>query len=319
MGTVAWVVGGHGLLGSAIVHGLSRRQDTNVLLTHIRWSDTERSVNDLLAGAWDWLNRSEASRFDLYWAAGAGITSTSKELLAQEVEVFDRFLQGITGLLADEAKDVGVFLASSAGGVYAGSARPPFTEETIPAPISEYGVAKLAMEQQLAHFADEAGARVYIARIANLYGPGQRIDKPQGFISHLCRSFLTKSPIAVYVSLDTMRDYIYVDDAAEIVVRGMDLLHAHEGESRVVLKNICSGAPATLGNVLRQAKLVFKRTPAILIAPSVLSAGQVVDLRITSTVWTELEQLPRRSLLIGLVQTRASMELQMSSMRLPSA
>ena len=74
------------------------------------------------------------------------------------------------------------------------------------------------MESRAHRWAVESGGRVVVGRIANLYGPAQGLEKPQGLISHLIKSHLPRVPISIYVSLDTMRDYIYAADCAELVV-----------------------------------------------------------------------------------------------------
>ena len=122
----------------------------------------------------------------------------------------------------------GLFLASSAGGVYAGSTGAPFTEHTPPAPISPYGLAKLRSEEVATAFAVRTGTALLVGRLANLYGPGQDLDKPQGLISQLCRAQLTRQPLSVYVSLDTRRDYLFVDDAAAMAVSALGAVTPRE-------------------------------------------------------------------------------------------
>jgi UDP-glucose 4-epimerase len=168
---------------------------------------------------------------------------------------------------------------------------------------------KLVMEQLVAELAEATGARGVLGRISTLYGPGQRIDKPQGFVAHLCKSFLTRRPMTIYVPLDTMRDYIYADDAAEVIVAAMARVIAGDYAGQAVTKNIASHVPTTLGHVLHESTLVFKHRPDIILTASAMARGQVHDLRIESTTWPELNDIPRRSLLVGLAQTRASMEL----------
>ena len=120
----------------------------------------------------------------------------------------------------------GFFLASSAGGVYAGASGPPFTEHTEPAPISAYGRAKLRSEEIATEFAVRTSTALLVGRLANLYGPGQNLDKPQGLVSQLCLAQLTRQPLTVYVPLDTMRDYLFVDDAAAMAVAGLGAVTA---------------------------------------------------------------------------------------------
>ena len=64
------------------------------------------------------------------------------------------------------------------------------------------------MEADLRRFAAATGTAVLVGRIANLYGPGQNLAKPQGLVSQLCLANLTGQPLSIYVSLDTLRDYL---------------------------------------------------------------------------------------------------------------
>jgi hypothetical protein len=48
----------------------------------------------------------------------------------------------------------------------------------------------------------------------------------------------------------------------------------------------------------------------VALASSALAQGQVHDLRISSVIWPELNDIPRRSLVVGLSQTRAALEAQ---------
>ena len=308
-----WVVGSGGLLGSAIVRRLVSRPDTVLIDQRVRWGDVEQSLEDLRVGIRNWLSTEGANRFELVWAAGAAVTSTTRTELDAELDVLRWFIALVAESLAScgLADATSMFLASSAGGVYAGARGAPFTELTEARAASPYGETKLAMESLVTDFARTAGVRVLVGRISNLYGPGQRIEKPQGFVSQLCKSMLSRKPMAVYVSLDTMRDYIFADDAAETVVRCLARLADSEYAGNVLVKNIASHVPTTLGHILHEARLVFKRRPDVILAWSSMAAGQVRDLRIDSVTWPDLNDLPRRTLIVGLAETKASMELQM--------
>jgi uncharacterized SAM-binding protein YcdF (DUF218 family) len=78
----------------------------------------------------------------------------------------------------------------------------------VPRPLAPYGEVKLGMEEALRAAAAEIGAAALVGRISNLYGPGQDLSKPQGLISRVCIAHLTRAPLPVMVSLDTMRDYL---------------------------------------------------------------------------------------------------------------
>ena len=79
----------------------------------------------------------------------------------------------------------GLFVASSAGGVYAGSSDPPFTERSVPRPISPYGRQSWNTSVSATLWGEAHGIPVLIGRIANLYGPGQDMSKAQGLVSQL--------------------------------------------------------------------------------------------------------------------------------------
>ena len=53
---------------------------------------------------------------------------------------------------------------------------------------------------------------VLIGRIANLYGPGQNLAKAQGLVSQLCAAQLERARSSIWVSLDTLRDYLFAPD-----------------------------------------------------------------------------------------------------------
>jgi UDP-glucose 4-epimerase len=227
--------------------------------------------------------------------------------------VFESFLEQL-GTLNRRGK---LFLASSAGGVYAGSsAEPPYTEESPTRALAPYGEAKLAMERLATLYAGTSGNRVLIARISNLYGPGQNLAKPQGLVSLLCQAQLTGQPLGVFVSLDTLRDYLYVEDAAEMVVAGLDQLSHQPGQ--VVVKIFASGRGTSIAALVGEATKVFRRRPPIVFRASAFSAAQVRDLRLASVRWPELDRLARTPLPVGLAATGQSIAQVMARPRLGS-
>ena len=246
--------------------------------------------------------------WDIAWCAGAGVVATPAELIEQERAVFAGFLADLAELVgrAGHASRGAVFFASSAGGVYADSAGPPFSEQSVPLARTPYGRAKLAMEGELRRFAETTGTPVLVGRIANLYGPGQNLGKAQGLVSQICLTHLTGHPLSLYVSLDTMRDYLYVDDAARMIVAGLAGLRgqvAAAGSGLVVTKVLASGHSTTVGGLLGESTRLFRRRPRVVLGASPAAAGQVRDLRLRSTVWPELDRLARTPLPVGIAAT----------------
>jgi len=310
--TPLWVVGAGGLLGRHVV-AASRGAGYDVLTRDVPWHDPHESRRALRSGVTVLGKAAAGSPWAIAWCAGAGIVATPKDQLDAEVALFDSLLTEL-GELAPVGS---VFLASSAGGVYAGSrAAPPYTEESPTAALAPYGHAKLAMEQRAREFATATGNRVLIGRLSNLYGPGQNLSKPQGLVSLLCQAQLSGQPLAVYVSLDTLRDYLYVEDAAAMVVEALAGLP--ERPDHVVLKVFASGRGTSIAALVGEATKVFRRRPPIVLRSSSVTALQARDLRMSSVVWPELDRLARTPLPVGLAATGQSIARALAQPRLRS-
>jgi len=301
--TLTWVIGAGGLLGQHVRAAAARPFDG----PHLPWSAPRGTNSALRQGIRDLLSSSAGAPWDIAWCAGAGVVASSADQFEVEQRVFKRFLDDLADLAGPDSGGA-VFFASSAGGVYAGSSEPPFTETSAPSPRSAYGSAKLAMEADLRGYAESTRTPSLIGRIANLYGPGQNLAKAQGLVSHLCRTHLTGQPLLLYVPLDTMRDYIYVEDAATAIIAGLDGLRtkvAVEGQDYVVTKILASGHSTTIAGLLGESTRLFRRRPRVVLGASPAAAGQVHDLRLRSTRWPELDRLARTALPIGLAATAA--------------
>jgi UDP-glucose 4-epimerase len=294
-----WVVGSGGMLGQAVVRRLSR-SGAELHCSHVPWSDPSASVEALLRDAERLMRHQQNLR--LVWCAGSGVVGTRHDELVRELETFDAFLRQLSSTSNKYGVKVRMFFASSAGGVYAGSMRAPFTEETPPRAISPYGEAKMKAEAILRRFATESGASVVLGRIANLYGPGQNLSKAQGVVSQLCRSHLQRVPLVMYVSLDTARDYLFCDDAARMVLGGLDTLD-DEPAGTVVVKILASQQPTTLAAILGELRRITRRRPLVVLGQSPSSRFQVRDLRFRSVVWTHLDPFASTPLPVGIAAT----------------
>ena len=167
------------------------------------------------------------------------------------------------------------------------------------AALSPYGVAKLEMEE-LARQLTRRGTRLLVGRISNLYGPGQDLSKPQGLISQLCLAHETRRTLSLYVSFDTLRDYLFVEDAAAMIVAGLDLIRA-EPAGTTVTKVLASGRSLSVATVVAEATRVLRRHPRL--STRRAPGSQVRDLRLRSVVWPDLDAIARTPLAAGLRAT----------------
>lgn len=287
-----WIVG-RGLLGRSVDDALPDAP----FRASVGWDDPEVAVDDL-ASALATFAEQAGSDWEIHWCAGKGVTSTPAEALRHEVEVFERFLDLLLDQHGLDLAAGRLFLASSVGGVYAGSPSPPFTERTEPAPLTAYGEAKLEMEGLVARASAASPLRTLVGRITNLYGPAQDLSKGQGLISVIVASYVTGRPTSIYVPLDTLRDYLYADDCGQMVAAAMRRL-ADEPPGTCVTKIFGSMSPWSIGAILGETARI-RRVRAPIVSGQGAGGAQALDLRVRSVVWPHVDGLARTTLPEGL-------------------
>lgn len=297
----ALVVGARGLLGSAIRRRAALR-GTTTIAARVTWGDPGRSVEDLAAAVDEVIECAAGGPWSILWCAGAGVTASTEESLDLEISVLSTFVDDLVRRSTDELSRCTLFFASSAGGLYAGADDPPFTERKDVSPLAPYGRAKLRAETVFTRVAT-AGSRVVLGRISNLYGPGQNLAKPQGLISQLCLAHHLARPIGIYVSLDTLRDYIFVDDCADLVLDLVDRAARGAPSTQPVVKILAAQTSVTIAELIGTMRALNKRKPQAILAASPLGARQARDLRFRSVVWPELDERPSTPLPVGIAAT----------------
>jgi UDP-glucose 4-epimerase len=284
-----WVVGRGGFLGSHVVHAVRRANDLELWERGQRfsWSDPATLARELEGAIDDFLAFVSGRRFSILWCAGAGVIGTSSETLRAESANLAGFLARL-GARLQSGGEGSVFLAGSAGGVYGGSVERPLSESSPCRPISDYGREKLKQEELLLAWA-EGHRRIsaLVGRISNLYGPGQNLSKPQGIMSRLAWSFIYKRPIHLWVSLDNVRDYLYVEDCASQIVQATRWLAAREEPTRGI-KILASEQEASLATVLAVFRRVARHSPRAISVRKEVSSQQPAGLSFRSRVEPKL-------------------------------
>lgn len=107
---------------------------------------------------------------------------------------------------------------SSGGTIYGNAIENPIKEECPLQPISGYGFVKLLQESVIQHSARTKGLRYVILRIANCYGPGYQIHKPQGIVGHAIACCMMRQPIPIIGDGLQERDFVFVEDVARLCV-----------------------------------------------------------------------------------------------------
>ena len=305
--TIAWVIGRGGLLGSALSRALARGgsvlfeqsdrfawRKPELLQTQI--DETARAFAEAAAEA-------EAGRWEIYWAAGVGTLMSAECEFASETRALALLLDAIARNRILQSRRSVFTLASSAGAIYGGSREPLISEATPVAPTSAYARVKLEHEAMVARFAIESGAGALVARISTLYGVGQSSAKAQGLLTHISRCIIRNRPIQIFVPLDTIRDYISADDAAEMLVEAARP-GFEPGGTRV--KIIASERPTTIGEIVSIFKRVARRPPRIMTSATPASSIYARRMQFRSVVPPLSYTRVRTPLLVGISQVMAA-------------
>ena len=138
-----------------------------------------------------------------------------------------------------------VIFFSSGGTVYGVPQSLPIREDHPTNPTCSYGISKLMIEKYLRLYRALHGLQSCAVRLANPYGPHQRVKSAQGVIPVFCYKALTHNPIEIWGDGSVKRDFIYVDD----VVRAIMKLIRLESDMPYEL-NIGSGEAVSLNRLL---------------------------------------------------------------------
>ena len=104
--------------------------------------------------------------------------------------------------------------------VYGRAERLPVDETHLVRPTDINGINKAAGENYHLVYNNVFGVRACSLRLTNVYGPRQLIrHNRQGFIGWFIRRALEGAEIQIYGDGSQMRDFVYVDDAADAFLR----------------------------------------------------------------------------------------------------
>jgi UDP-glucose 4-epimerase len=135
---------------------------------------------------------------------------------------------------------------ASSMSVYGAVEDAPVDESRPCAPLSCYGVGKLAAEGYLRVYARRLPA--VVLRMFNVYGPGQNMQNlRQGMVSIYLAQALAGASIEVKGSVDRFRDFIYIDDVVEAWWRAATYPSA-AGQTL----NVATGVRTTVATLLQR-------------------------------------------------------------------
>lgn len=146
-----------------------------------------------------------------------------------------------------------VFL-SSGGTVYGNSVPIPTPEDAPTDPICSYGIHKLTIEKYLAMYRLLKGLDSVVLRVSNPFGPYQT-GHGQGVIAAIIRKALNGETIAIWGDGSVVRDYIFVSDVVDAIIRAAVIKNAEPPKPF----NIGSGEGRSIQQVIEAVEDIHRR------------------------------------------------------------
>jgi UDP-glucose 4-epimerase len=229
----ALVTGGAGFIGSHVAETLVKRHHEVVVLDDLSGGFRENvvagaeffqgSINDA-----DLITRLfEERRFDYVFHLAA----YAAEGLSHFIKRFNynnNLIGSINLINASINTGVKCFVFTSSIAVYGASPQLPMTEETIPHPEDSYGIAKLAVEQELKSCKEIFDLDYIVFRPHNVFGERQNIgDKYRNVVGIFMNQILQGKSMSVFGDGEQTRAFSYISDVAPIIAESIELPEAY--------------------------------------------------------------------------------------------
>lgn len=258
------VTGGAGFIGSHLAEALHTRGHEVIVLDDLSGGFAENVVGGarLVEGSItdvdlvDRLFQENEFRFVFHLAAYAA------EGLSHFIKRYNyrNNLIGSMNLLnASVNYGVDCFVFTSSIAVYGAQPVLPMTEETEPHPEDSYGIAKLAVEQELAISKEMFDLDYVVFRPHNVYGERQNIgDKYRNVVGIFMNQILRGEPMTVFGEGDQTRAFSYIGDIIPIIADSVELPAA-----RNQVFNVGADQPYTINELARSVAAAMGTSPEI--------------------------------------------------------
>jgi nucleoside-diphosphate-sugar epimerase len=279
------VTGGTGYLGSHIVRRLL--QDGHDVTVLRRWTSRLHRLADIEMSV-----RFENAEDDF----GRIMLRTAPDVLLHAATCFGRpsevplhILQTNVALplqLLEAAKAVGVPMFVN-------------TDTSLPPELNLYALSKQQFTQWAKALVDEGGIRVLNVRIESVYGPE---DQDTRFPTALVRALIRNDPTFPMTFGEQMRDFIYVEDAADACVR---LLSQAQTEQSAPWKDVGvgTGQPISIRQFAETAKQLAASDTQLLFGAYPYRKHELMTSRADVSALTALGWSQSRDLRSGLQRT----------------
>jgi UDP-glucose 4-epimerase len=224
---VSLVTGGAGFMGSHIAEELLRKRHEVVVLDDlsggfvdnvpfgamfVQGSVTDHELVDRLFSSY---------RFDYVYHLAAYAAEGLSHFI-KRFNYVNNLIGSVNLINASVNHGVKCFVFTSSIAVY-GAGQTPMTEEMIPLPEDSYGIAKLAVEQELRVSHEMFGLDYVIFRPHNVYGERQNIgDRYRNVVGIFMNQLLRGEPMPIFGDGTQQRAFTHITDVAPVIASSVE-------------------------------------------------------------------------------------------------
>ena len=245
------ILGGGGFIGSHLVEALRQEYDIVVFdkkhfsRDKLKCFDSEiKVVEGDFNNPDDWRYLLDGADYILHlvWSTLPANLDTIYDIESNIVSTL-KLLE-----IMKEKKQHKVIFMSSGGTVYGTSDELPLEENGKTNPICSYGITKLMVEKFMFMYSHLYGLDYCVVRLTNPYGERQGEGSRQGLINVALRSIVKGIPLKIWGDGEIIRDYIYIKDAVDCVVRMLK----YSGPERIF--NVSSSVGYSINAILKEIR-----------------------------------------------------------------
>ena len=299
-GIKALVTGGAGFIGSHMVDRLLELEYKVVVMDDLS-SGKIKNLNsgavfhhtDITKKTMGEIIQREQPDLVFHMAAQTNVTKSTKN----PIDDTNANVIGTMQVL-EASRRVGVekiIYSCTGGALYGDPDKIPCMDDTVPVPVSPYGMSKWIAEQYLEYYYRQYRLNFTSLRYGNVYGPRQDPHGEAGVISIFCQAMLDGKQPQIFGDGTQQRDFISVSDVVDANIAAID-----RGDGMTI--NIATAEATTVTKIFEMLRSIIGYKWDPLHEPQ--RTGEVYQIALDwSRAAKELDWSPKISLEEGLQMT----------------